>query len=68
MFEKAPEDVIRFKKRNISPGKAKQVASKKRNNHFTNSDTEDEETENAELSKRQRRQTRSLVANGHKKL
>ena len=54
MFEKAPEDVIKFKKRNISSGKAKQFAGKKRNNPFIDSDTEDE---NAELPKRQRRQT-----------
>ena len=54
LFEKEPEDVIKFKKRNISLGKAKQVAGKKRNNPFIDSDTEDE---NAELPKRQRRQT-----------
>ena len=60
LFEKEPEDVIKFKKRNISLGKAKQVAGKKRNNPFINSDIEDED-ENAELPKRQRRQTRSTT-------
>ena len=56
LYEKAPEDVIKFKRRNISPGKAKQIAGKKRNNLFINNDV-DSEDENAELP-RKRRQTR----------
>ena len=60
LFEKAPEDIIKFKEHKISLGKAKQIAGKKRNNPFINSDIEDED-ENAELPKRQRRQTRSTT-------
>ena len=59
MFKKVPEDVIKFKKQNVSPGKAKEVAGIKRRYVFTNADSEDEE--NSELPKKQRRQIRSAT-------
>ena len=60
LYEKEPVDVIRFKKRNKSPGKAKPTAGVKRKAKL-NLEEEEEEDENAQLSKRPKRQTRSAT-------
>lgn len=58
LYEKDPVDVIRLKKRNKSPGKAKQTAGKKRKARLN---LDEDEDENAELAKRPKRQTRSTT-------
>ena len=64
MFEKAPEDVINFKRRNIkfSPGNVKQVAGVKRK--FNLDESEDENEENVP-NPTKRRQTRSSTRNSN---
>ena len=64
LFEKAPEDVINFKRRNIkfSPGNVKQVAGVKRK--FNLDESEDENEENAP-NPTKRRQTRSSTRNSN---
>ena len=64
LFEKAPEDVINFKRRNIkfSPGNVKQVAGIKRK--FNLDESEDENEENAP-NPTKRRQTRSSTRNSN---
>ena len=64
LFEKAPEDVINFKRRNIkfSPGKAKPIVVRKRK--FNLDESEDENEENAP-NPTKRRQTRSSTRNSN---
>ena len=66
MFEKAPEDVIKFKRRNIkfSPGKAKPNVVRKRKFEFNLDESEDENEENAP-NPTKRRQTRSSTRNSN---